>query len=214
LSDTQEFRHDDLDWRAVRPPRGCAASTIGYNGANPTMEVPAHEPDRRPPAGGQPRGARCRPCLLRARRKLCGAHQRPDRAQFNAACGLPARSGGGVHGGGGRAAAQPCRGRHRVARPGARQRPGGAAFGLARRDAPGHADRPCGAPRCGPRCPAGTELFPAAGRRHQAGDRNRRSGSGVGSHRAGVSHRRKRHAGAGRGDPAGGYLRPADGRAA
>ena len=76
-----------------------------------------------------------------------------------------------------------------------------------RRDADGDAGRPGRAQGFRPPGVAGAELFAAAVRRHQAGDRGERAGAGLGSDRARLPHRRKRHAGPGRGDPAGGHLR-------
>ena len=91
--------------------------------------------------------------------------------------------------------------------PGPVQRDGVAALGLSRRDADGDAGRPGGAQGFRPAGVAGTKLLAPAGRRHQAGDRGERAGTGVRSDRARLPHCGERHAGAGRGDPAGGHLR-------
>ena len=61
---------------------------------------------------------------------------------------------------------------------------------------------------------AGAELLAAAVRRHQVGDRGERAGAGLRGDRARLPPRRKRHAGPGRGDPAGGHLRREDRRRA
>ena len=101
----------------------------------------------------------------------------------------------------------PRRGVHGLARAGAVERDGVAALGIPRRDADGDAGRPGGAQGFRPPGVAGAELFEAAVRRHQGGDRGERAGAGLRSHRARLPSRRKRHAGPGRGDPAGRHFR-------
>src|SRR3954465_3492934 len=99
----------------------------------------SHDPQRRPPVGGEPRSARCRSGLLRARRELYRADQRADRTQFDQRRRLPPRGRRRVYGGGGRTVARPRRGGDLVARTGPVERDGIAALGLSRRDANGDA---------------------------------------------------------------------------
>ena len=149
---------------------------------------------------------------LRARRELCRADQRADRAQLDPRRRLPARGRRRLHGGGRRPAARPRRRRDRLARTRPVERDGVAAFGLSRRDADGDAGRPGRAQGFRPPGAAGAELLAAAVRRHQAGHRGQRAGAGLGGDRPRLPPRRERHAGPGRGDPARGHLRRGDRR--
>ena len=148
---------------------------------------------------------------LRARRELCRADQRADRAQLDPRL-IVCRHEGGA----GYMAVADGRLRdragvlHRLARARPVERDGVAAFGLSRRDADGDAGRPGRAQGFRPAGAAGAELLAAAVRHHQAGHRGQRAGAGLGGDRPRLPPRRKRHARPGRGDPARGHLRRGD----
>ena len=144
-------------------------------------------------------------------RELYRADQRADRAQLDPRRRLPPRGRRRLYGGGRRQAARPRRRRDGVAR--ARVcRTRWSSLHSAYHDATpmvmlvGQVERQ----DFGRLALAGAELFAPPVRRHQAGHRGQRAGTGVGGDRPRLSPGRKRHARAGRGDPARGHLRRGD----